>query len=37
VETIDREKKESFTKLPAGLIEGYLDEAGTPDDADEEE
>lgn len=37
VKTIDREKKELYTDLPAGLIEVYLDEDGTPDDADEEE
>lgn len=37
VKTIDREKKELYTNLPEGLIEVYLDEAGTPDDEDEEE
>lgn len=37
VKTIDREKKELYTNLPTGLIEVYLDEAGTPDDEDGEE
>lgn len=37
VKTIDREKKELYTDLPAGLIEVYLDEDGIPDDVDEEE
>jgi len=37
VKTIDREKKELYTDLPAGLIEVYLDEDGTLDDVDEEE
>lgn len=37
VKTIDRERKELYTNLPEGLIEVYLDEDGTPDDADEEE
>ena len=37
VKTIDREKKELYTNLPVGLIEVYLNEAGTPDDEDGEE
>jgi 16S rRNA processing protein RimM len=37
VKTIDRKKNELYTNLPTGLVEIYLDEAGKPDDADENE